>query len=95
MVAFGPLLAPYPPPGDAPRSLATNRLEILHMREFRGAFFIHEEKLAACPTSYMHANRHCVDLMFIKAVSQGRSQATNKQTCYLEAAKRVVFAIFA
>ncbi|KAK6735198.1 hypothetical protein RB195_018402 [Necator americanus] len=25
-VAFGPRLAPYPPPGDTPRSLATNRL---------------------------------------------------------------------
>ncbi|KAK6728343.1 hypothetical protein RB195_005777 [Necator americanus] len=25
-VAFGPRLAPYPPPGDSPRSLATNRL---------------------------------------------------------------------
>ena len=35
-VAFGPRLTPYPPPGDAPRSLATNRLEIPHMREIRG-----------------------------------------------------------
>ncbi|KAK6745373.1 hypothetical protein RB195_011856 [Necator americanus] len=28
-VAFGPRLAQYPPPGDAPRSLATNRLRSL------------------------------------------------------------------
>ncbi|VDM62388.1 unnamed protein product [Angiostrongylus costaricensis] len=46
MVAFGPRLTPYPPPGDVPRSLATKRLEIPHMREIRGSGDDFDTKLA-------------------------------------------------